>query len=72
MIETPRTIHLVLEYIDGGSVQQLLKAKGKISEAHAQRILWQLLDAVDYCHQNNVCHRDLKLENFMLDRSHRR
>ncbi|KAL1508744.1 hypothetical protein AB1Y20_004839 [Prymnesium parvum] len=72
VIETSRTIHLVLEYIDGGSVQQLLKSQGKIDEPKAQRILWQLLDAVDYCHQNYVCHRDLKLENFMLDRSHRR
>ena len=72
VIYTPRTIHLVLQYVDGGSVQQLLKTHTKIDEPTAQRLVWQLLDAVEFCHANSVCHRDLKLDNFMLDTEHNR
>ena len=71
VIETARSIILILEYVDGGTVQQLVKRHKKIEEADAQRILYQLLDAVEYCHASHVCHRDLKLENFMLSRNGR-
>ena len=71
MIETPRSIHLVMEYSDGGNVQQLVKEQRRLDEPTAKRILWQLLDAVEACHAQRVCHRDLKLENFVLDRSRR-
>jgi serine/threonine protein kinase len=35
----------------------------------AQRLFLQLLDAVAHCHAMKVCHRDLKLENFVLDKN---
>lgn len=72
VIETPRCIHLVLEFSAGGNLQQLVKAQKRIGERQAKDFLWQLLDAVDYCHSQRVCHRDLKLENFVLDAAHRR
>ena len=71
VIETARSIILILEYVDGGTVQQLVKKNKKIDESDAQRILYQLIDAVEHCHQMHVCHRDLKLENFMLARNGR-
>mmetsp|Transcript_6606 Transcript_6606/g.14413 ORF Transcript_6606/g.14413 Transcript_6606/m.14413 type:complete len:635 (-) Transcript_6606:330-2234(-) len=71
VIERPRSIHLVLEYAPGGNLQQLVKARKRIDEAHARSYLWQILDSVEYCHSHRVCHRDLKLENFVLDRSFR-
>ena len=71
VIETSRSIHLIMEYVDGGTVQQLVKRHKKLDEPDAQRILYQLVDAVSHCHTNHVCHRDLKLENFMLARSGR-
>jgi len=67
----PSQIHLVLEYAPGGNLQQLVKARKRIDEAHARSYLWQILDSVEYCHSHRVCHRDLKLENFVLDRSFR-
>ena len=71
VIETPRSIHIVMEYVDGGTVQQLVKKNKRISEPDAQRIMVQLVDAVSHCHGHHVCHRDLKLENFMLSRNAR-
>jgi 5'-AMP-activated protein kinase catalytic alpha subunit len=71
VIDTPRSIILILEYVDGGTVQQLVKKHKRLEEADAARILFQLVDAVDYCHTHHVCHRDLKLENFMLARGGR-
>lgn len=67
VIETPRYIHLIMEYAPGGNLQQLVRAQRKIDEPATKHFLWQLLDAVEYCHMQRVCHRDLKLENFVLD-----
>ena len=72
VIETPRAIHMVMEYSPGGNLQQLVRALKRIGEERAQPLFIQMVDAVDYCHSQRVCHRDLKLENFVLDRSQRR
>ena len=71
VIETSRSIHLIMEYVDGGTVQHLVKKHKRIAEEDPQRILYQLVDAVAHCHRSHVCHRDLKLENFMLSRGGR-
>ena len=61
VVETPESIHLVLEYAAGGSVQQLVAARGVLPEEEAARLLWLLLDAVEHCHARQVSHRDLLL-----------
>jgi len=72
VIETPRAIHMVMEYSPGGNLQQLVRALKRIGEERAQPLFRQMIDAVDYCHSQRVCHRDLKLENFVLDRTQAR
>ena len=44
-----RSIHLIVEYVDGGTVQHLVKKHKRIAEEDAQRILYQLVDAVAHC-----------------------
>eukprot|EP00359_Climacostomum_virens_P003916 CAMPEP_0204901482 /NCGR_PEP_ID=MMETSP1397-20131031/3106_1 /ASSEMBLY_ACC=CAM_ASM_000891 /TAXON_ID=49980 /ORGANISM="Climacostomum Climacostomum virens, Strain Stock W-24" /LENGTH=417 /DNA_ID=CAMNT_0052069847 /DNA_START=219 /DNA_END=1472 /DNA_ORIENTATION=+ len=68
-IDAPRQLHLVLEYLPGGSLHYHLKRSPNrhLTESEAKRLFRQVLSAMDYCHSLNVTHRDLKLENILLD-----
>eukprot|EP00359_Climacostomum_virens_P006196 CAMPEP_0204915052 /NCGR_PEP_ID=MMETSP1397-20131031/13043_1 /ASSEMBLY_ACC=CAM_ASM_000891 /TAXON_ID=49980 /ORGANISM="Climacostomum Climacostomum virens, Strain Stock W-24" /LENGTH=407 /DNA_ID=CAMNT_0052086909 /DNA_START=202 /DNA_END=1422 /DNA_ORIENTATION=- len=67
--ETPQQMHLILEYLSGGSLQYYMKRcpRGHFTEGEAKRLFLQITSAVDYCHSVNVTHRDLKLDNILLD-----
>ncbi|CAK9328888.1 unnamed protein product [Citrullus colocynthis] len=60
-------IYLVLEYVNGEELFDTIASKGKLSEAQGRKIFQQLLDGVSYCHRKGVYHRDLKLENILVD-----
>jgi MAP/microtubule affinity-regulating kinase len=68
-IEAPRQLHLVMEYLAGGSLHYHLKRSPNrhLTEAETKRLFRQVLSAIEYCHSLNVTHRDLKLENILLD-----
>lgn len=44
-----------------------LASHGRLSEPEARRKFWQILSAVEYCHERSIVHRDLKAENLLLD-----
>ena len=52
-----------------GNLHEHTKRHKRMAEPMAQRLFLQLLDAVAHCHAMKVCHRDLKLENFVLDKN---
>lgn len=58
---------LVMEYVDGETLEQLLRMHGPFPVADAVRILASLADAVGYIHQRGVIHRDLKTNNVKID-----
>lgn len=60
-------IYMVLEYVNGGELFNRIASKGKLSEAQGRKIFQQLIDGVSYCHRKGVFHRDLKLENVLVD-----
>jgi len=68
-IDTARQLHIVMEYVSGCSLHGYLKRKPnrRLEENDAKRIVKQILCAMEYCHSKNVTHRDLKLENLLLD-----
>eukprot|EP00359_Climacostomum_virens_P005883 CAMPEP_0204902644 /NCGR_PEP_ID=MMETSP1397-20131031/3790_1 /ASSEMBLY_ACC=CAM_ASM_000891 /TAXON_ID=49980 /ORGANISM="Climacostomum Climacostomum virens, Strain Stock W-24" /LENGTH=484 /DNA_ID=CAMNT_0052071179 /DNA_START=2503 /DNA_END=3957 /DNA_ORIENTATION=- len=65
--EDERSIHLATEYVDGGPLYELIVEVKKVPEQVAAHIIKQLLGAMLYCHSNHIVHRDLKLENILLD-----
>ncbi|XP_037494766.1 CBL-interacting serine/threonine-protein kinase 1 isoform X4 [Jatropha curcas] len=60
-------IYMVLEYVNGGELFDRIASKGKLPEAQGRKLFQQLIDGVSYCHNKGVFHRDLKLENVLVD-----
>uniref|UniRef100_A0A9J8CLB6 non-specific serine/threonine protein kinase n=1 Tax=Cyprinus carpio carpio TaxID=630221 RepID=A0A9J8CLB6_CYPCA len=67
VMETKNMLYLVTEYARNGEIFDYLASRGRLSEMDARRKFWQILSAVEYCHERNIVHRDLKAENLLLD-----
>ncbi|KAG6698822.1 hypothetical protein I3843_08G038000 [Carya illinoinensis] len=67
VLGTKTKIYIVMEYVPGGQLTDKMSYAKKLEEREARRLFQQLIDAVDYCHNNGVYHRDLKPENLLLD-----
>ncbi|KAF3841412.1 hypothetical protein F7725_007274 [Dissostichus mawsoni] len=67
VIETDKTLYLIMEYASGGEVFDYLVSHGRMKEVEARAKFRQIVSAVNYCHTKNIVHRDLKAENLLLD-----
>jgi len=67
VIVTDRYFCFVCEYAARGDLLEHVRANGRLKGETAKRLCAQLVAAVDYCHSQGVVHRDLKLENVLLD-----
>ncbi|XP_011347433.1 serine/threonine-protein kinase Chk2 isoform X2 [Ooceraea biroi] len=64
--DTPSTMYIVLELMEGGELFDRIRSRGKLSESCAKLIFYQVVLAVHYLHKQGITHRDLKPENILL------
>ncbi|KAJ8567227.1 hypothetical protein K7X08_019435 [Anisodus acutangulus] len=69
VILTPTHLAIVMEYASGGELFERISNAGRFNEDEARFFFQQLISGVSYCHSMQVCHRDLKMENTLLDGS---
>ncbi|PFH57806.1 hypothetical protein XA68_14550 [Ophiocordyceps unilateralis] len=69
MIETDRYIGIILEYASGGELFDYILNHRYLKDHSARRLFAQLVSGVGYLHKKGIVHRDLKLENLLLDRN---
>ncbi|KAK7954319.1 kinase-like protein [Apiospora saccharicola] len=69
MSETERHIGIVLEYASGGELFDYILNHRYLKDNAARRLFAQLVSGVGYLHKKGIVHRDLKLENLLLDRN---
>ena len=62
---------LVMEYVDGTTLTQLVRDEGKLSPDDAAPLLWQTADTLVAAHSAGIVHRDVKPSNILVDRSRR-
>ena len=67
--EDEGNFYIVMEYIDGKTLKQLIKKRGVLSLPEAMDIMLQLLDALATAHDSYIIHRDIKPQNIMIKES---
>lgn len=60
--------YLFFQHVDGGQLLDFIISHGVLNEKLSRKFLRQIISAVDYCHSNAIVHRDLKIENILLDK----
>ena len=66
--ETPGgLLYIVMEYVEGTDVHEMIRASGRLPAEHAHAITAHVCDALAYAHANGLIHRDIKPANIMVD-----
>lgn len=68
VIETEKYIGIILDFANGGELFDHILAHRYLKEKDAAKLFAQLISGVDYLHKKKIVHRDLKLENLLLDK----
>lgn len=69
LMETENSYYLVTELCEGGDLMDYICARKHLSETCTRKFIRQIISAVDYLHRIGILHRDLKIENLLLDKN---
>lgn len=58
--------YFISELIDGGTLSSKLDSVKLFKESQASHIMFQILSALNFCHKNNILHKDLNLDNILI------
>ena len=67
MFEDDKFIFIIMEYINGGNLFSFVKKRRKLPEKIAKILYKQIILGIKHIHSKNIVHRDIKLENILID-----
>ena len=67
MFEDDKYILIIMEYINGGNLFSFVKKRRKLSEKTAKFLFRQIMLGIKHIHSQKIVHRDIKLENILID-----
>jgi len=65
--ETDSHFLIVMELCPGGDLLNYVRKRRKLKERYAKHIFRQIMEGIEYCHRIGIVHRDIKLDNILLD-----
>lgn len=70
-LDTPKQIYIIMDFVGGGSLHHFLKKRPgrRLDDQLAKRLIYQVSQGIKYLHDRHIVHRDVKLENLLLDDS---
>lgn len=69
--ETTKYYVIAMEYMSGGELFDYVQKKEGMGESNAREMFSGIVQGVQHCHNNGIAHRDLKLENILLDEANK-
>ena len=69
ILETPQHIYIIMEYCEGKDLMDFILSRHHLSEMESLKFFQQLINALFYLHSQNIAHRDVKIDNMLLDKN---